>query len=68
MENKMDGRPENMDDIYSKEVLEYLCQYKIRSKIIRVLKENFSVKEVLVISDIDKKNENVKVTDKLTKQ
>lgn len=42
-------RPEDMDDIFSKETLEFMCQYKIRSQVLRVLKENFDVKEMLVV-------------------
>jgi hypothetical protein len=44
-------RPENMDDIFSREQLEFMCQYKIRSQVMRVLKENFDVKEILVIQE-----------------
>ena len=44
-------KPENMDTIFSKEELEFMCQYKIRSKVMRVLKENFDVREMLVITE-----------------
>ena len=44
-------RPENMDEIYSKESIDFLCQYKVRSAIMRVLKDNFDVQELLVIKE-----------------
>ena len=57
MAKDLDNKPENMDDVYSKEHLEFMCQYKMRSSVLRVLKENFDVKEILVISE--KKNEEM---------
>jgi hypothetical protein len=44
-------KPENMDDIYSKENLEFMCQYKMRSAVLRKLREAFDVKEMLIISE-----------------
>lgn len=49
-------KPENMDEIYSKEKIEFLCQYKIRSSVLRVLKEKFDVRELLVIREKDKES------------
>lgn len=43
--------PDDMSDIYSKEKLEYLSQYKIRNKILKILKDNFKVEEIIVISE-----------------
>ena len=40
-----------MDDIFSKENIEFMCQYKIRSKVLRVLRESFDVQEMLVIKE-----------------
>ncbi len=40
-----------MDDIFSRENIDFMCQYKIRSKVMRVLKENFDVREMLVITE-----------------
>jgi hypothetical protein len=59
MAKDLEIRPENMDDIYSKENLEFMCQYKIRSAVLRALKEKFDVKEMLIISEkkTDKKDE-----------
>ena len=51
MSKDLNIRPENMDDIYSKENLELMVQYKLRPQILRVLKDNFNVKEILVISE-----------------
>jgi len=50
MAKELDNRPESMDDVYSKENLEFMCQYKMRSSVLRVLRENFDVKEMLVIT------------------
>lgn len=56
MENKIDKNPEDMDNIFSKETFEYMCEYRIRSSILRVLKENFTIREMYVISaKMDKK-------------
>lgn len=55
MEDKT--KPENMDDIYSKETLEFMCQYKLRNAIMRTLRENFDVKELYVISEKPKKKD-----------
>jgi len=51
MGNKLGDRPEDMADIFSKENLPFMCQYKMRSSILKVLKENFDVEEMLVISE-----------------
>lgn len=58
MSKDLNNRPENMDDIFSKENIEFMCQYKVRSQVLRVLKENFDVKEMLVISE--KKHDTTK--------
>jgi len=52
---KENQKPENMDDIFSKENLEFMCQYKLRSSILRKLREEFDVKEMLVISKKENK-------------
>ena len=44
-------KPDSMDEIYSKENIEFMCQYKIRSAVLRALREKFEVKEMLVISE-----------------
>jgi len=43
-------KPEG-EDIYIKENLVFLVQLKMRSKVLKTLKENFNVKEILVISE-----------------
>lgn len=50
MAKDLDNKPESMDDVYSKENLEFMCQYKMRSHVLRVLKDNFDVKEMLIIT------------------
>ena len=54
---KENDRPESMDDVYTKENLEFICQYKLRSAVIRVLRERFDVTAMLVVSQ--KKDEKV---------
>lgn len=44
-------KPESMEEIYSKETFTFLCQYKLRSHILRKLKEEFNVEELVVISE-----------------
>lgn len=54
---KEDQKPENMDDIFSKETIDFMCQYKVRTQVMRVLKENFDVKEMLVIKEKTKEHD-----------
>jgi len=51
MSEKLNNKVENMDDIFSKESIEFMVQYKIRSAVLRVLKENFDVREMLVVTE-----------------
>lgn len=46
-----DEKPEDGDKIFVEDKLEFMSQLKIRSKILKVLKENFSVEEKLVIKE-----------------
>lgn len=60
MEKDIEKRPENMDKMYAEEELNFLCQYKMRSAILRVLKENFEVREMIVISQkVEEKNDHI---------
>ena len=50
-ENGKDG-----DDIFIKDCLVFMSQLKIRSKILKVLKENFDCEEMLVIKEKENLN------------
>ncbi len=42
-------RPEDMKKVYSLENMDFLIQHGVKSKLLRVLKENFDVQEMMVI-------------------
>lgn len=54
MANPIEEKVNNGDEIFIEDRLEFMSQLKIRSKILKVLKENFIVEEKLVIKE--KKN------------
>jgi len=51
MKNHIDEKVNNGDEIFIEESLEFMSQLKIRSKILKILKENFDVTEKLVIKE-----------------
>ena len=55
---KLDERIRNGDNIFIEDEIQFLSQLKIRSKILKVLRENFDVSEKLVIKE-KKVQENV---------
>ena len=57
-------KPEDMDKIFSEEKLDFICQYKVRSAVLRALREQFDVTEMLVIKE---KIKETKTNDKTTK-
>ena len=61
MGNKINEKVENGDDIFIKDKdflgTKILCQYKLRSKILNVLKQNFNVEEDMIVISEKKENE-----------
>ena len=55
---KLDERIRNGNNIFIEDKIQFLSQLKIRSKILKVLRENFDVSEKLVIKE-KKVQENV---------
>jgi len=56
MLNTPEKKVNNGDEIFIEDRLEFMSQLKIRSKILKVLRENFDVREMLVIKE--KKDES----------
>jgi len=48
---KLKENGKNGDDVFIKDHLVFMSQLKIRSKILKVLKENFNCEELLVIKE-----------------
>jgi len=55
---KLKENGKNGDDIFIKDQLVFMSQLKIRSKILKVLRENFDCKEILVIKEKSNENED----------
>lgn len=53
MVHKTEEKINNGDEIFIEDKLEFMSQLKIRSKILKVLRERFEVKEMLVIKEKD---------------
>lgn len=44
-------RPEDMKKVFTLENMDFLAQHAIKGKLLRLLKENFDVQEMMVIKE-----------------
>lgn len=57
----MSKKEEKNNDIFFRQKFEFLVQYQVNSKIIKVLKDHFTVREIYVIEEKDESKEEKKI-------